>query len=162
MADMAPVFVLISFTAGLVWIVWIVFNNQRRIKIAQIQREMHAKLFEKFGTSQELVEYLKTDAGSKFLDSATIEHAKPFGRVLGSVQAGIVLTLVGLAMIFVRATLPHPAFFSEIERAQTAESFLIIGVLLLALGIGFLTSAAASYWLSKNWGLMDRDSARQR
>lgn len=162
MGDLAPVLALISFAAGVVWIFWIVFNNRRRIKIAQIQQEMHAKLFEKFGTSQEMIEYLKTDAGSRFMDSAAIEHAKPFGRVLGSVQAGLVLFLLGLALLLIRATLPHAAFISEVEQVQTAESFLVIGVLLLALGAGFLVSAAASYWLSKSWGLLDGTQGRQR
>ena len=162
MKDIAPVLVLTAFTAGCVWIVWIIFNNRRRTQIAQIQRDMHAKLFEKFGTSQELIEYLKTDAGSKFMDSAAFERVKPFGRVLGSVQAGLILFLLGLAALLIRSTLPHAAFISDVDLAQTAESFLIISMLLLALGTGFLVSAGASYWLSKSWGLLNGSQGRQR
>lgn len=158
----APVLVLACFTAGIVWIFWIILNNKRRTRIAEIQSTMHAKLFEKFGTSQELVEYLKTEAGSKFMDSATIEHAKPFGRILGSVQAGLILLLLGIALFVVRGTLPQEAFFNAMEQAQTAESFLVLSVLLLALGTGFLVSAAASYALSKNWGLLERTSTLLR
>ncbi|HKW88464.1 MAG TPA: hypothetical protein VJN21_06880 [Candidatus Acidoferrales bacterium] len=162
MGDLAPVLVLISFAAGVACIFWIVFSNRRRIKIAEIQKEMHATLFEKFGTSQELVEYLKTEAGSKFLDSATFERPRPFGRVLGSVQAGIILFLLGLALEFVHATLPQAAFNNPTDHLQASESFLIISMLLMALGVGFLVSAAASYWLSKNWGLFEQGRARSR
>lgn len=144
------------------WIVWIVSNSRRRSRVAEIQRDIHAKLFEKFGTSQELIEYLKTDAGSKFLDSAAIEQTKPFGRVLGSIQAGLILFFLGVAMLIVRFTVPQNGFFNEMERAQTAHGLLAVSLLLLALGLGFLVSAGTSYKLSKNWGLFDRELSSKR
>lgn len=159
--NMAMVLVIPAFFFAVAWIVWIVASTRRRNRIAEIQRDIHAKLFEKFGSSQELVEYLKTDAGSKFLDSATIEHTRPFGRVLGSIQAGLILFLLGVAMLIVRFTMPYESF-STIERAQTAHGFLAVSLLLLALGLGFLASAAASYKLSKNWGLFDRELDSKR
>jgi len=143
------------------WIVWVVANSRRRSRVAEIQRDIHAKLFEKFGTSQELIEYLKTDAGSKFLESATIEHTRPFGRVLGSVQAGLILFFVGIAMLIVRFTMPSVGW-NPVEQAQTAHGFLAISLVLLALGLGFLASAAASYKLSKNLGLLDRELGSKR
>ncbi len=161
MGDMAPVLVLVSFALCAGWIVWVLSNNRRRSKIAETQKEMHTKLFERFGTSQDLLEYLKSDAGSRLLDSATIEQTKPFGRVLGSVQAGLILFFLGIAMLIVRATMPQVSF-NAIDRAQTAHGFLAISLLLLALGLGFLASAAASYRLSKAWGLFDRELGSKR
>ena len=162
MGDMAPVFVLVSFALCVGWIVWVISNNRRRSKIAEAQKEMHTKLFEKFGTSQDLLEYLNSGAGSRLLDSAAIERTKPFARILGSVQAGLILFLLGIAMWVVRASLPQDAFGTATDHAQSAESFLVISMLLLALGAGFLLSAAASYWMSKSWGLLERESGRQR
>lgn len=143
------------------WIVWIITNSRRRSRVAEIQRDIHAKLFEKFGSSQDLIEYLKTEAGSKFLDSATIEHTRPIGRVLGSIQAGLILSLLGIAMLIVRFTMPSVGW-NPIEQAQTAHGFLAVSLLLLALGLGFLASAAASYKLSKSWGLFDRELDSKR
>lgn len=143
------------------WIVWIVANTRRRNRLAEIQRDIHAKLFEKFGTSQELIEYLKTEAGSKFLDSARMEHTSPFGRVLGSIQAGLILFLLGIAMLIVRLTMPSVGW-NPVDQAQTAHGFLAGSLLLLALGLGFLASAATSYKLSKNWGLFDRELDSKR
>jgi hypothetical protein len=159
--NMVTALVLPALAVCGVWIFWIVSSNKRRSRIAEIQRDIHAKLFEKFGTSQELIEYLKTDAGSKFLDSAAFEHTRPFGRVLGSIQAGLILFLLGIAMLIVRAATPS-AGFTALEYAQTAHGFLAVSLVLLALGLGFLASAAASYKLSKNWGLFDREFGSKR
>lgn len=136
-------------------------SSRRRSRVAEIQRDIHIKLFEKFGTSQELIDYLKTDAGSKFLDSASIEHTGTFGRVLGSVQAGLILFLLGVAVLIGRFTMPAVGF-SPVEQAQTAHGFLVVSLLLLALGLGFLGSAAASYQLSRRWGLFDRAARSTR
>ncbi|MFZ0639282.1 MAG: hypothetical protein WA020_11420 [Candidatus Acidiferrales bacterium] len=158
---MAPVLVFASMTVGVAWIVWVISNNKRRQRIAEVQKEMQAKLFERFATSQEMLAYLNSEAGAKFLDSATIEQARPFGRVLGSVQAGLILFFLGIAMLIVRATMPQ-ASFNAIDRAQSAHGFLAVSLLLLALGLGFLASAAASYRLSKAWGLFDRELGPKR
>jgi hypothetical protein len=161
-SDLAPLLVAVSMFLCMGWIVWVMSNNKRRQRVAEIQREMQAKLFERFSTSQEMLEYLKSEAGAKFLDSATIEHTKPFGRVLGSVQAGIILFLLGVAMMIVRATMPEAAFPNGMERAQSAHGFLGVSLLLMALGLGFLVSSAISYRLSKNWGLFDRELGPKR
>lgn len=156
MGDLAPVFVFIAFTIGAVWIVKVISNNKRGQRVAELQKEMQAKLFEKFGTSQEMLAYLNSEAGSKFLESASIEQARPFGRVLGSIQAGLIILLLGIAMLFVRFTMPQVAF-NAIEQAQDAHATLGFSFVLIALGLGFLASAAVSYKLSKNWGLFDRE-----
>ncbi|MGB6485001.1 MAG: hypothetical protein WBE86_16070 [Candidatus Acidiferrales bacterium] len=156
MGDWAPVFVFIAFTIGAVWIVRVISNNRRRQRIAEVQKEMQSKLFEKFGTSQEMIAYLNSEAGSKFLDSATIEQTRPFGRVLGAIQAGLILFLLGIAMLFVRLTMPSVGF-NAIEQAHSAHAILGFSFLLMALGVGFLASAGVSYKLSKEWGLFDRE-----
>lgn len=159
--NLAMVLVIPAMLLCVGWIVWIVANTRRRSRVAELQRDIHAKLFEKFGTSQELIAYLNTEAGSKFLDSASIEHTKPFGRVLGSIQAGLILFFLGIAMLLVRFTMPS-AGWNAVEQAQTAHGFLAVSLLLLALGLGFLASAAASYKLSKNWGLLERELGSKR
>ncbi len=149
--DLAPVLVAFVFMMAVAWIVWVVSGNQRRKRVAEIQREMHMKLFEKFGTSQELLDYLKSEAGRRFLDSATIEHARPTGRILGSIQTGLTLLVTGLGLLFLHGRLP-----------SWSDDTLVFGVLAVALGIGFLLSAGVSYWLSKAWGLFDKEIPGQR
>ena len=143
------------------WIVWIVANNRRRGKVAEVQAQMQAKLFEKFGSSQEMIAYLNSEAGAKFLESASIEHTRPIGRVLGSIQAGLILFFLGIAMLIVRFTMPSGGW-NAVEQAQNAHGLLAVSLVLLALGIGFLASAAASYRLSKSWGLLERELGSKR
>ena len=81
------------------------------------------------------------------MKSAPIERASPFGRILGSIQAGVILTLGGLALYLVRNHVP----------GDSGEDFglMFLGALGIAVGLGFLISAAASFWLSKSWGLIN-------
>lgn len=142
-SDMAASIMGFSFFSASAWMVWAIVNNRRKSKVAEAQAQVHAKLLERFGTSQEMIAYLNTEAGARFLDSASIEHTRPFGRVLGSIQAGLILFFLGIAMLFVRFTMPSVGW-NAIEEAQTAHAFLAISFLLLAFGLGFLASAAAS------------------
>lgn len=160
-SDMAASIMGFTLFSATAWVIWAVVNNRRRVKVAETQAQMHTKLLEKFGSSQEMIAYLNSEAGAKFLDSASIEQAKPFGRVLGSVQAGLILFLLGIAMLFVRFTMPSVGW-NAVEQAQTAHGFLAFSFLLLALGLGFLASAAVSYRLSKKWGLLDRELGSKR
>lgn len=150
--DLAPVLAAFIFMMASAWIVWVISGNRRRQRVAEIQKEMHMKLFEKFGTSQELLDYLKSDAGRRFLDSATIEHGRPTGRILGSVQTGLTLLLMGLGLLFLHGRLSQ----------SWSDDTLVFGVLAVALGIGFLLSAGVSYWLSKSWGLFEKEIPGQR
>lgn len=132
------------------WIVWVISGNVRRRKIAEMQKDLHTRLLEKFGTSQELLEYLKSEAGRKFLEGATIERARPFGRILGSIQSGLTLLLVGVGLLLLHGRVSE----------SWAEDTLVFGVLAAALGIGFVLSAGVSYRLSKSWGLFERESGQ--
>ena len=51
--------------------------------------------------------------------------------------------------------------FDRIVHFVTHQRLLVIlaSVLLLFLGFAFLISAAATYWLSKKWGLIDGSAA---
>jgi hypothetical protein len=150
--DLAPVLVMFAFMIGGAWIVWVISGNRRRQRVAEIQKDMHMKLFEKFGTSQELLDYLKSEAGRRFMESATIEHGRPLGRILGSIQTGLTLLLTWLGLLFLHGRLPQ----------SWSNETLVFGVLAVALGIGFLLSAGVSYWLSKAWGLFDKEIPGQR
>ncbi len=119
----ADIVVLVTIPGLIGWIAWVIFSNIRRYKIARYQAEVHSKLLEKFGRSEELLAYLESDAGKRFLESASIEQGKtnPFGRILGAVQAGLILTLAGAALLFLRSRVP-----------EAAEGFLVFGTLAVA------------------------------
>jgi hypothetical protein len=140
--------IAVVFVAG--WVVRSYLVYKRQMKVAQMQAEMQNRLMDRFDSSEELMTYLGSEAGQRFIESATLERANPYGRILGSIQAGVILTFAGVAALLFRA---------ELSGHQEALGFSFLGLLFLALGLGFLVSAAASYALSKKWGVINGSGA---
>ena len=124
---------------------WIIFSTIRRYKIAKLQAELQHKLLDKIGTGQELLTYAQTDTGRQLLESLKVERVAPHGRIIIALQAGIVLMVFGVRMLAVRNHVPD----------QGAEGFTILGTLIVSLGLGFALASAASYYLSKSFGLLN-------
>ncbi len=139
--------ILSAVIVAVVWSAWHISTNKRRERLDGSRAEMQARLLDRIGSSQDLVAFLKTEGGRRLVESTISEPVRqPYARILGSVQAGVVLVVVGIAMI----GLAHIS-------AATSTEFVVIGALALALGIGFLLSSWVSYTLSKSWGLFDRE-----
>ena len=51
------------------FMLWTIFSTIRRYKIAKLQADVQARLIEKFGTAQDLLAYVQTDAGKEFTES---------------------------------------------------------------------------------------------
>lgn len=128
---------LIGFT------IWTIFSTIRRYKTTKLQADLQTKLLEKFGSGQELLAYVQSDAGKRFLESLTMEQRTPYGRILGAAQVSVILVLLSFAFLFLR---------SRVSGAE--EGFLVFGTIALSLGIGFGLSAALSYYMSKSFGLL--------
>lgn len=127
------------------WIVWVLFSSIRRYKIAKFQSDVQSRLLARLDSSQSLLAYVETPAGKQFVEGLGTERVTPYERILSSAQAAIIITAFGVALLVLRAKLP----FSD-------EAFTIFGTLAIALGVGFGAAAAASYFLSRSFGLFDR------
>jgi hypothetical protein len=122
------------------------FHKQRLIKLHYALQD---KLLEKLGNSPEALEYLHSDAGEKMFALLTKERTNPYARILTALQAGAVLSLLGIGFISLRS----------LVSLEGAEAFTVIGVLGLCLGLGFLASSAAAFIFSKQWGLINGSAA---
>lgn len=146
-------FIAFLIVIGLVvWFVRLVITSRRWNKLSKVQYEVHSKLLDRFTANEDLLAYMQTQAGRNFLESAPIRlpdepqsMSAPVSRILLSVQAGVVLLLTGIGLLYVSST-----FIDE-----PAELFRVIGVVTLALGAGFIISAVAAYALSRKLGLLD-------
>ena len=150
---------LAGFTAAaivlgtLVWLIRTVLDQRRWSRLSKIQAEVHSKLMDRFSNNDELLTYVQTPSGRRFLESgpsplpeSTTVIAAPVSRILWSLQAGAVLLFAGLGLLFLSGrTVPDAAPF-----------FYVAGSITAALGAGFLVSAAAAYLLSRKLGLLDR------
>jgi hypothetical protein len=132
------------------FVVWTIFSTIRRYKTTKLQAGLQAKLIDKFGSGQELLAYVQSESGKRFLESLTMEQRTPYGRIMGAAQVSVILVLLSFAFLFLRARVPG---------AQ--EGFLVFGTLTFSLGVGFGLSAAISYYLSKSFGLLT-ESAEHR
>ncbi len=143
-----PIVAIIMVFGGIVAVFWVVFSTIRRLKVARVQSEVHSKLIDKVGSSPEFLTFLDSDAGKQLVASLGIEQPsrEPYSRILSSVQAGVILLFVGIALLVLGG-----------HFANAAEGFFILGGLAVALGIGFLISAGLSYRLSKAFGLFERE-----
>lgn len=127
------------------WIVWVLFSSIRRYKIAKFQADVQSRLLQRLDSSQSLLAYVETPAGKQFVEGLGTERVTPYERILSSTQAAIIITAFGVALLVLRSKLP----FSD-------EAFTIFGTLAIALGVGFGVAAAASFFLSRSFGLFDR------
>ena len=118
------------------------FHKQRLVKLHYALQD---KLLDKLGSSPEAIEYLHSDVGDKIFSLATKERANPYARILTAMQAGAVISLLGVGFLFLRNMLTQ----------EGTEAFTVVGVLGLCLGLGFLASSGAAYVFSKQWGLIN-------
>lgn len=152
MEDVVPFLVFVGILGALLWLTRLFVENRRWSRTFAIQNEVHTKLIEKFGASQELLTYMQTDAGKRFLEAAPIpvgleqEQRMPnaVARVLTPLQIGVVLTLLGIGLLALRNSLGVDAV------APT----LLIGTVVLMPGIGFIISAGITWFLAGRLGLM--------
>jgi hypothetical protein len=134
-----------------IFIVWTITTNIRRSKTARIVADLHGKVLEKCASSQELMGYVQSDAGRRFLESAANGQSNSAARILNAVQAGTILALLGGAFI-VTSQMHHDV--------DAREILVTFGYLIMAGGLGFLVSAAISYVLCKSWGLLNQGEAK--
>lgn len=143
------IFVTIGTFGSVGFFIWMVGDIIRRSKLAKAQSDMQTKLIDKFGSSQELLDYMKTEAGQRFIQAPPVEappQRNPYSRILRSITAGTILTFLGIGLL-------------SIDSYAGGHGFSVFGTIGLAIGLGFLVSAGISYFLSKSWGLFERESA---
>jgi TRAP-type C4-dicarboxylate transport system permease small subunit len=141
------------------WFIRLLVDYRRWYRLSKVQAEAHNKLLDRMTANEELLAYVQSPAGSRFLESAPIaldpgsrRIGAPFNRILWSVQAGLVLGAAGLGLQYVSG---------RITTSEAAQPLYTLGVLALALGIGFVLSAVVSYVLSSRLGLFEKPEAEQ-
>ncbi len=147
-----PVAAFLGFLAAMIWLINVLLANRRWQRIFKLQTEIHTKLIDRFGSSQELIQYMESEPGKKFLEAAPIpvnfeaDSKMPgvIGRVLVPAQIGVVMALLGAGLVAVR----H-------HFGRGADSVLLLaGIVMLMPGLGFILSAGVTWVLAGRLGLM--------
>ena len=149
--------VLLGICSGVIWLIKTLIEHRRWSRLSKIQNEVHSKLLDRFTANEDLLAYIQTPAGRRFLESAPIplesprSIGAPLGRILWSAQAGAVLTVLGLGV----------ALVSQNTLEEVAAPLAAFGVVIIALGLGFIASALLAYVLTRRFGLMNDPGAPQ-
>jgi hypothetical protein len=148
------IFCIVAFISSMIaWLVRTVLNHRRWLRTAKVQTEVHNKLLDRFAGTNELMSYVQSPAGRRFLEAAPIpveaqaerQVAAPLNRIMWSVQAGIVLVIGGFGLQYVSR--------SVIE--EVAQGLWTMGVLATAFGLGFIVAGAFSFIMSRRLGLLE-------
>lgn len=145
-----PFFVFVIIALAILWILRVVLDHRRWTRMVRVQTETHSKLLDKFASSQEMLAYVDSEAGKRFLEAPIFESqtrqsiALPYGRILWSVQVGIIAAILGIGILLLHGKAPNP---------DADLGFQVFGTLTTTLGIGFLVSGGVSYALAKYMGL---------
>ena len=136
----------------LVWLVRTLVDYRRWNRLAKVQTDVHTKILDRFTANDDVLAYIQSPAGSKFLQSSpiTLDAAPrsvgaPLGRILWSVQGGVVLIAGGIGLEVVSGRLADDA----------SQPLHALGVLGIALGLGFVISAIISFVISQRLGLIE-------
>ena len=156
LGDSGPVFVFVCILCALLGLIRIFVENRRWGRIFKLQTEVHSRLIDKFGSNEELLVYMNTEAGKRFLEAAPIpvnfEPTQPVpgavARVLMPLQIGLVLSLLGGGLLSIR----HASVEFDLP-------MLFLGTLILMPGLGFILSAGITWLLAGRLGLMPASNA---
>jgi hypothetical protein len=149
--------VMLAVGAGIIWLIKTLIEHRRWSRLSKIQMEVHNKLMDRFTANEDLLAYIQTPAGKRFLESAPIPLESPrsinapLGRILWSAQAGAVATVLGAGVYIV----------SQNTLEEVASPLAGFGVVIIALGIGFIASAVLAYVLTRRFGLLPDSAATE-
>jgi hypothetical protein len=158
----AQIFSIFAFVTGtIIWLVKMLVDHRRWLRQSKVQTDVHTKLMDRFTSNDDLLAYIQSPSGKRFLESAPISldaeaqpriMSAPFGRIFWSIQAGAVLLLTGFGLQFVG---------QRQQWEEIGQPLSSMGILVVAIGLGFLISAAASYFLSRRLGLLPDYNAKR-
>ena len=124
---------------------------RRWVRQTRMQIDVHTKILDRLQSNEDLLAYVQTPAGRTFLEFApagptpeTRVSSAPFGRILWSVQAGVVLAALGIGLRFVQGSVPE----------EIIPAFTVLGIIVMSLGVGAVISAIVAYVLSSRLGLL--------
>ncbi|HEY6212035.1 MAG TPA: hypothetical protein VIW45_07105, partial [Vicinamibacterales bacterium] len=142
---------LMGVVGSIVYLLRGVIDHKRWVAATKIQNEAHNKLFDRLTSNEDLMVYLQSPAGQRYLqfapamaDASPRAVSAPIGRILWSAQTGIVVALGGVGLAATRS------FVMD----ELSQPLMVVALVAIAIGVGFIISAMVSYGLSRHLGLL--------
>lgn len=157
LGGLAVAFVLVLFSGVIIWLVRAFIQHRRWLKASTVQAEFHTKLLDRMSTNEELLAYVQSAAGRRFLEAAPVRSdtdsasfSAPVGSIIWSLMAGIVLSILG-------AGFRYAGYF---VKDDARDAFVVVGVIILSLGIGFIFASLMAFLVSSRLGLFPSKAAQ--
>jgi len=126
----------------LFFIVWAILEWRKMRHKSKLQ----SQIVDKFSTAKELNDFLQSQEGNTFLKFLKFNGLAPREKIMSSLTRGVILSALGIALIVIGGLLTEEMMY-----------FFSAGIVVIALGAGFLISALISYKLSKKWGIINEE-----
>lgn len=109
------------------------------VTIRRKQRNtMQQHVLDKFASAKDFADFVQSPAGQKYVMSFADTATSSQSAILNSVRIGVVLLFTGLGFQFVNF-------------GSSSQLPLRFGIVLASVGVGFLISAAISFWLARKF-----------
>jgi len=133
----------------------LVLAAQARARRETHRLELQRAILDRVASVKDLAEFLTTQQGERFLSSLSPTHFRTHHRGLWSVRIGVVLVTVGVFVLFGL----HTPYFGS--RSGPATPLLTLILFVIAVGVGMLLSAVASFMIARALGLSDGRTSRK-
>jgi hypothetical protein len=151
LGGVAGLIVFGTLVSLLAWLIRSVIEYRQWRHLTHIQTDAHTKLFDRLTSHDDLLAYMQSPAGQRYLSSSPAVDVAPraigapISRILWSVQAGVILAVGGVGLWIAKGSVME----------EVAQGLQVIAVLAVALGVGFVLSGIVAYGLSSRLGLFD-------
>ena len=149
-------FILILFATIIIWLVRAFIQHRRWLKASQVQAEVHTKLMDRMTSNEELLAYMQSPSGRRFLEAAPVRpevegpsFSAPVGSIIWSLIAGVVLTVLGIGF----------RYAGNFVKDDAHDAIIVVGVVVLSLGIGFVLASLMAFMVSSRLGLFPAKAA---
>jgi hypothetical protein len=156
LAGVAFLIGFLTVIGAITWVLRSVIEHRRWLRVSKTHTDTHTKLLDRMTSNEDLLAYMQSPAGRRFLEAAPIPLdsgpralAAPLGRILWSVQAGFVVVFAGGGLMYSSARFAGNSTFTELELP-----LFVVGATAVAIGAGFVVSSIVAYALSRRLGLL--------
>lgn len=145
--EIIPLIAIVGSFTMVILIVWLA--TRAKTRRAELQAEVQTKLIERFGSTPEMIDFLKSSEGRQFVMGVqSVPAILTRERILSGLTRAIVMTALGIAFLAL-------TFLYD-------DGFAVPAAILFSVGLGYLAATVLSYKLSERFPLeglpQDRDA----
>jgi hypothetical protein len=142
-----PMVITVSFFAMIAWIVYVIVDGKRRRERLKVFTDFHGKLMDRMTSPAEFGAFMQSPGGQRFLATLQTERGGPKVAIMRSVHTGTIMLALSIGLLFLQRL--------DLWNSEARAFVVFMGVIVLALGVGFLVSAGLSWRLGRSLGVMD-------